>query len=831
MMKKIPCPLPGWEIVRVIGTGSYGKVYEIEKIDAFGSTEHSALKVISIPESSSEVRAYRDDGLDDESITAILTNRVKDISEEFQLMSALKGQTNIVSYEDHKTEAHQDDPGYDILIRMELLTSLPDYFNKNLAAGEMDEDIVIQLGIDICKALELCRKNNIIHRDIKPQNIFVNANGDFKLGDFGIARTLDHSTHATKAGTYGYMAPEVYKAEKYNASVDIYSLGLVMYWMLNERRGPFLPLPPETPKPSQNREALDRRMGGENLPCPRHASPALADVVLKACAFASEDRFSSPKEMRLKLEEINKQVYIPAAQEDDTSGAETQSLEDEGRKNTDNILPDQAGNVSAGEAHNSEDSGLEGTVVILADQGEKTVIEPRKSNQQDIGTDKSEAVNEGGGNGKTPPRKKPFLFIGIAAAVVVLIVGLIIGSSGKSEPEDVLSTRLPAEQTETPEPEPTPEPSPTPEPEPTPTPEPWGDSFPVDAYLNGDKIETLKQYRSSTTFEVVHEEKTDGSRLISKEKRLKQDWSGWQGSAPARSDLVEVQTHTTYSYRTLLATPSSNPYVTRTEYVWSDWMTSSSPVQANSSTQVNTSTLYRYRVYEYDYYYATDWGEFAEDIIAPSDERIVNVHTLFRRAAAEPERSVSMDNFSSDTDAELVYADVPSDKWYYDCISTVTGLEVMDTDEFLYFFPEQSAKVGDLVRAAVAVNRIYNGECGVLPADAELYYLVENDAMDRGIIKSGEFPDMEASVTRQQAATILYRALPLKELYAINEVTNITDMDNGTDAYRYVYQLAQAGIVTFREASGAFSPEEEITRAEMASMLDRLMHPDKRFVR
>ena len=84
MDKTIPCPLTGWEIVRTIGSGSYGKVYEIKKIDAFGDTEHSALKVISIPEDGNEMRAYRDDGLDDESITTLLTNRIQDIGEEFQ---------------------------------------------------------------------------------------------------------------------------------------------------------------------------------------------------------------------------------------------------------------------------------------------------------------------------------------------------------------------------------------------------------------------------------------------------------------------------------------------------------------------------------------------------------------------------------------------------------------------------------------------------------------------------------------------------------------------------------------------------------------------------
>lgn len=102
-------------------------------------------------------------------------------------MDEIKGFTNIVSYEDHMVIEHPDEIAWDILIRMELLTSLPDYCTTHT----MSEKQVIQLGMDICNALEICEEKKIIHRDIKPDNIFVNDRGDFKLGDFGIARTVE----------------------------------------------------------------------------------------------------------------------------------------------------------------------------------------------------------------------------------------------------------------------------------------------------------------------------------------------------------------------------------------------------------------------------------------------------------------------------------------------------------------------------------------------------------------------------------------------------------------------------------------------------------------
>ena len=303
MGEKMKC-LPGWKIVRTIGKGSFGTVCEIEKEDEFGAVIHSALKVISIPETDAEIKDYRDDGYDDASITALFKSRVEDVTAEFKLMNKLKGHSNIVSFEDYSIVQHDNVPGYDILIRMELLTPLPDYINRQFPGGEIPDKAAIGLGVDMCRALELCKKNRIIHRDIKPQNIFVNENGDFKLGDFGVAKTSDHTTRATKTGTFGYMAPEVYWGKPYNASADLYSLGLVMYWMLNERRGPFLPLPPVVPKSVQNAEAMDRRMAGESLPAPKHGSEALKRIILRACAFDPNDRYENPTEMKRDLERL-----------------------------------------------------------------------------------------------------------------------------------------------------------------------------------------------------------------------------------------------------------------------------------------------------------------------------------------------------------------------------------------------------------------------------------------------------------------------------------------------------------------------------------------------
>lgn len=292
-----------WKIVKFLGAGQYGKVYEIQRTD-FGNTYRAALKIITIPQSAEEVTEMKAAGMNDAETSNYFKTVAEDFVREFTLMEKLKGYTNIVCYEDHQIIPDDDGIGWTILIRMELLTSLTRYISEK----QMTKRDVIKMGIDLCKALELCQRVNIIHRDIKPANIFVSEMGEYKLGDFGVARIVEN-TMSGRTGTDTYMAPEVYYEEKYGPSADIYSLGIVMYRLLNSNRAPFLPLPPKPVTYRDNAEAFRRRINGEKLETPVQADGRLAEIVLKACAYRREDRYSSPETMRKELEKILHEIY------------------------------------------------------------------------------------------------------------------------------------------------------------------------------------------------------------------------------------------------------------------------------------------------------------------------------------------------------------------------------------------------------------------------------------------------------------------------------------------------------------------------------------------
>ncbi|MBU5281705.1 PASTA domain-containing protein [Anaerostipes hadrus] len=289
-----------WEITKFIGEGSFGQVYQIEK-EEFDYTYKAALKTISIPKSQDEVVAVLNEFGDERSVTDYYHEIVGDIVKEIVLMSKLKGNTNIVSYEDHAVIPNKDQIGWNIYIRMELLTPLFQYTKEH----PLSVRDVIQLGIDMCKAIEICQKYNIIHRDIKPENIFVSDMGNYKLGDFGISRQMEKTAlEFSKKGTYSYMAPEVYKGKKYNSTVDIYSLGIVLYRFLNNNRLPFLPPYPQKIRYSDRNKALIMRTSGEEIPKPCNAEGRLAEIVLKACAYDPKERYESARDMRKALESI-----------------------------------------------------------------------------------------------------------------------------------------------------------------------------------------------------------------------------------------------------------------------------------------------------------------------------------------------------------------------------------------------------------------------------------------------------------------------------------------------------------------------------------------------
>ena len=185
-MKKI---WPDWTVVDKIGAGSYGHVYKVSRIVA-DRTYYSAVKVITVPQNEGEVKAVFAEEGSHSATKAHFKELVDDCIREITIMMDLRGASNVVEVEDFKVIEYENEIRWDIFIRMEYLTCLTDIITQR----KLSEKEVAKIGVDLCSALEICEKKQVIHRDIKPGNIFVSEFGTYKLGDFGIAREMDRAS-------------------------------------------------------------------------------------------------------------------------------------------------------------------------------------------------------------------------------------------------------------------------------------------------------------------------------------------------------------------------------------------------------------------------------------------------------------------------------------------------------------------------------------------------------------------------------------------------------------------------------------------------------------
>ena len=379
MERKIKRIWPEWEIDAqapdhgILGAGSFGDVYRIRR-SLHGITEYAALKIITIPRDERELNQLKQEYETDEQLSNYYSEIKESFEKEYATMVMLRGHANIVYCDDIRFDPHSVDSGWDIHIKMELLSAMI----RHLPA-QYSEELAIKLGIHICKALTLCHKMGVIHRDIKPQNIFISRDGNFKLGDFGIAKHMEGTQLGTMAGTEDYMAPEVSFFQPYSFQADIYSLGLVLYWMLNNYTGPFLPANGIKPTFGQKMAARTQRLSGAPLPAPFNGSAALKKVVLKACSFDPKLRYSSALEMLQELLSLETNGATLLENEDYETVLEKRKSSKEA-----SVQPDEEATVFARNQKDESNEAGKLIEILKQQQGKKEAEAPSSNPKQNV---------------------------------------------------------------------------------------------------------------------------------------------------------------------------------------------------------------------------------------------------------------------------------------------------------------------------------------------------------------------------------------------------------------------------------------------------------------
>ena len=319
-----------WYIKEKIGSGAYSCVFKVEAQRSSRRINTAALKIQPITANGREF-------LNEDDKRAYIERQKARADSEAEIMLDLRRFPNIVFYEDEDVREYIVDgkfEGYYSLLRMELLTSVVDLIHKR--QFDFSQNNIIKLASDIGKGLNGAHTVGVIHRDIKPDNFFVDAYGTYKIGDFNVAKMSDSAR--TMAGTPGYIAPEVYSAKSdidavYTFQADIYSFGICLYRLMNDMLYPF-------ENTDDTETAHSRRYKGEKLPPPRNADPRFAEIILKACEFSTEKRYKDMVAFLLELSKLDKRP-------DEISRRVEAAMR---RSDPDlTILAEEPGNVSASE--------------------------------------------------------------------------------------------------------------------------------------------------------------------------------------------------------------------------------------------------------------------------------------------------------------------------------------------------------------------------------------------------------------------------------------------------------------------------------------------------
>lgn len=280
-----------------IGGGNFGKVYRFRQKD---SGRLSAVKVIPILLAQTIAMNHKNK-------QSIVDAKKKLVMQEIKNMQKLFGKRYLVQCINHSIKDIYDDKnnavGFDVLIQMDYYTPLSDHMKEN---GELNVGEARRLAVQICSALRSMHSINMLHRDVKIENIFLDSAGDFLLGDFGVSKQVETSDYSSLAGTQPFIAPEVWNVKntnkRYTKTADIYSFGVTLYYLLNRN---MLPLVREDSTQNEIDDAIESRLGGKSFPDPENGSEKFKAIVMKCCEYRAENRYQSADALLQDLETLD----------------------------------------------------------------------------------------------------------------------------------------------------------------------------------------------------------------------------------------------------------------------------------------------------------------------------------------------------------------------------------------------------------------------------------------------------------------------------------------------------------------------------------------------
>ena len=269
---KLPADLRDWKVTSFVGEDNGCEVYKVSRKIDKNTAQNAILRHAFVGKSN-----YTDE-------------HAEYFTEEADFIESVKELDGVSNYLDVYVQDNQNKETCDLYIFTEELTSLEELMKTKTFA----EDEVVDFGIQMSSLLETLETKNIFHGNISPKNIFVTADGRYKIGGF--------TDFEGKIDDKSYIAPEVFRQENVDYTTDIYSVGIIMYAMCNGGKIPF-------ENDSCDRDsACKERFSGKAVTAPSEGDEKLKSVIVIACQPNNANRWKNAGNIKNALTSIKDEI-------------------------------------------------------------------------------------------------------------------------------------------------------------------------------------------------------------------------------------------------------------------------------------------------------------------------------------------------------------------------------------------------------------------------------------------------------------------------------------------------------------------------------------------
>lgn len=269
---KLPADLRDWKVTSFVGEDNGCEVYKVSRKIDKNTAQNAILRHAFVGKSN-----YTDE-------------HAEYFTEEADFIESVKDLDGVSNYLDVYVQDNQNKKTCDLYIFTEELTSLEELMKTKTFA----EDEVVDFGIQMSEMLETLEAKNIFHGNISPKNIFVTADGRYKIGGF--------TDFEGKIADTSFVAPEVYKQENVDYTTDIYSVGIIMYAMCNGGKIPF------ESDSCDRKNACEERFSGKAVTAPSEGDEKLKSVIVIACQPNNANRWKNASNIKNALTSIKAEI-------------------------------------------------------------------------------------------------------------------------------------------------------------------------------------------------------------------------------------------------------------------------------------------------------------------------------------------------------------------------------------------------------------------------------------------------------------------------------------------------------------------------------------------